>query len=250
MEALRSLAIEYQLLSEANEPLDIWIRDWGFVDEWWFRFQPSYARSLYSRRDVKRARAALEKLTKKRYVSVPLILDGGNLVHNGETAIVTEKVFSDNSHLSKSEIEHLFHLLGFERIIFIPVEPGDIIGHADGIVRFLDASTLLFNDYVGSIFATYRRKLLRTLQSADLNAELVPFSWYCTDEEQNGVPSAEGCYINFIHTKQGIVYPTFDNRQDDRANELLSQNGQRVLPIEARALARFGGVFNCISVAW
>ena len=32
-------------------------------------------------------------------------------------------------------------------LIVIPKEPYDEIGHADGMVRFLDAKTVLVNDY-------------------------------------------------------------------------------------------------------
>jgi agmatine/peptidylarginine deiminase len=247
-DALDSLGIPYHILDRKDAPLDIWIRDWGFVDRWCFRFAPSYARHLYSPADIHRARASLARLIGIRPQRVPLVLDGGNLVHNGEVAIVTEKVFADNPHLSREEIERIFRRLGFKKTVFVPVEPGDVIGHADGMVRFVSRKLLLFNDYTDSYFSAHRRKLIRALCNARLEAELVPFPWYCSDDQFDGVPSADGCYINFIQTKQGIIYPTFHHRLDDRAGEILAAKvNLRLLRLEALAVARLGGVLNCIS---
>ena len=77
------------------------------------------------------------------------MLEGGNLVHNGRVAIATEKVFADNPQLSRGEIERLILSIGFERVVFIPVEPDDEVAHADGIVKFLRPDLLFVNDYKG-----------------------------------------------------------------------------------------------------
>ena len=34
-----------------------------------------------------------------------------------------------------------------DRLIFIPQEPGDVTGHADGVVRFIDGDSVVVNDY-------------------------------------------------------------------------------------------------------
>jgi agmatine deiminase len=251
IKAFASLGVEYRILSKVDEPLDIWIRDWGFVEHWWFQFNPDYAPKLYGKANVARARLTLAKLTGRQFKRVPLVLDGGNLVHNGQTAIVTEKVFTDNLHLTRREIDHLFCSLAFERVIFVPVEPEDVIGHIDGILRFLSKDILLFNDYRGSSFARHKGRLLDVLRSAHLDAEFVPFPWYCTDQEHDGVSSADGCYINFIQTKRGIVYPRFGHRLDDSARKILAYySNQPVCSVEAKALAAFGGVLNCVSLIW
>lgn len=51
--------------------------------------------------------------------------DGGNIVHNGSVAIVAAKVFRENPDFSQIEIERAVVSLGFERVVFIPVEPGE-----------------------------------------------------------------------------------------------------------------------------
>jgi agmatine/peptidylarginine deiminase len=95
-EALRSIGVEPFLLKAENDPLDIWIRDWGFLEGAYFRFAPSYAKQLYPQSEVQTARAEFDRQTGIQHPSIPLILDGGNLVHDGNTAIVTEKVLFDN----------------------------------------------------------------------------------------------------------------------------------------------------------
>ena len=54
----------------------------------------------------------------------------------------TDEVFRDNAHLSRLEIERAIVRLGFEKIVFIPTEPGDEIGHADGMCHFVNKHTL------------------------------------------------------------------------------------------------------------
>ena len=247
--AVRSMGIEPFVLTKADNPLDIWIRDWGFVESAYFNFAPSYAKGLYGQSALAIARSALDQKSGTRHRSIPMILDGGNLVHDGEVAILTEKALLDNPHLSRLEIERIIISLGFQRAVFIPTEPEDAIGHADGIVRFLSSGELLVNEYTCGFFADYRRRLLKTLKQAKLKAEIVPFPWFSTDEMNDGVWSAVGCYINFIQTTKGIVLPIFGDRRDERAVELLRvHNVDQICSVMATDLARQGGVLNCVTL--
>lgn len=242
---------EVELLNRRAAPLDIWIRDWGCVEGVFFRYAPDYAKGLYSRAAVKRAIFALSTR-----IHVPfhlrlnrLVLDGGNFVHNGTVAIVTQKVFLDNPHLSQCEIERAICSVGFERVVFIPNEPGDEIGHADGMCRFLNQRTLLVNDYASASMSAFARQLGSVLRAAKLGAEFVPFPWFYQSGRSDGVPSAVGCYINFLQLAQGVILPAFAHRQDERAHDLLTSLACRpVVGINATSLAKLGGVFNCISL--
>lgn len=246
--ALTSLGVDVQILGKEAHPLDIWIRDWGFVGDCYFQYAPSYAKDLYTLDAIKSARAHLDGLTGKHSL-IPIVLDGGNLVHNGKVAVLTEKILHDNPQMTPLEIERGIISLGFERVIFSPVEPEDVIGHADGTVRFLSPDVLLVNDYTGSHFRDYKRQLMTALRRAKLHAELVPFPWFSTDEMNDGVWSAVGCYINFIQTAQGVVSPTFEHRLDERALEVLRAHiPLLVRSVDAAALARLGGVLNCVSL--
>src|ERR1043166_807769 len=61
--ACKSLHVSYKVLSQDDHPVDIWIRDWGFVEDCYFEYRPSYARNLYGPAAVARAREALTTLS-------------------------------------------------------------------------------------------------------------------------------------------------------------------------------------------
>lgn len=248
---LRVWGVSVEILRGRDAPLDIWIRDWGFVEGAFFRYAPDYACGLYSQRAVARARAALVRRLGVRCRSLPLVLDGGNLVHNGTVAIVTEKVFRENPHFTRSEIECGIVALGFERVVFIPNEPGDEIGHSDGMCRFVSKRVLLVNDYASAEMRSFGQRLHRVLRAAKLNSELVPFPWFSRSGRSDGVPSAEGCYMNFLQLAQGIIVPAFSHSKDGDAVESLTGLTQSpIASVVATPLAKLGGVFNCISLTF
>ena len=247
-EAFRALGIHDQVLTRSDSPLDIWIRDWGFVEGCYFQYDPPYAPDDYTPEAIKKARTGLDKRTGIKPRSLPLKFDGGNLVHNGSVGIVTDRLVDHNSGMSKTEIEKAIISLGFERVVFIPAEKEDEIGHADGIVRFVSSEVLLVSHSSDSV---YRRKLDAALQSAKLDCEIVPFPSFVDDDDYDGVPSAVGCYINFILTAQGAVLPTFDDPLDDQALAILEKHlSLPIKTVKATALAKFGGVFNCATLTF
>ena len=68
-----------------------------------------------------------------------IILDGGNVVATRSTAIVTDKVYRENAGRQRGQLRReLREALELTDCVLIPKEPYDPIGHADGVVRFLD----------------------------------------------------------------------------------------------------------------
>ncbi len=249
--SVRSLHLRSATVNTRECPVDIWIRDWGPVAGCYFKYKPSYARGTFTQSAVAAARRNLNRHLGVTPCEIPLVLEGGNLIHNGAVAIVTEKVFADNRQLTRGEVERLIISAGFERVVFIPVEPEDQIGHADGIVKFLTPELLLVNGYTGADFAAYRRRLYRAIDRAETDAEIVPFPWFCTDEKHDGIWSAVGCYINFVSTSRGIIFPTFNHPLDDRVAVLLDQlSPLQKRSIESTALARLGGVLHCATLTF
>jgi agmatine deiminase len=249
LNAFRSLGVSYTVLTKEDSPVDIWLRDWGPIENCYFGFRPSYAKGWYSARSIAKGRRKLDRRRSFTPRRIPLVLDGGNLVHNGRVAIVTGKIWRDNRHFSRREIERAIINIGFEQVIVIPVEPGDKVGHADGIVRFLQSDILLMNDYNDPAFRRYSTELLRRLRSSLPRVRIAPFPWFFEMYQRNGIWSAVGCYINFNLTKNGIVYPIFDHRLDDSVAATLSELSR--LParaVSATALARLGGGLNCITL--
>ena len=248
--ALNAIGANVDILTRDDAPLDIWIRDWGLVEGSFFRYRPSYAKGCYSDAAIRRARAGLiNRLHFDSRRAIPVVLDGGNVVHNGRIAIVTHKVLRDNPALSRREIERAVVSIGFERVVFIPEEPGDVLGHADGVCRFVSSQLLLLNEYNTDVGRDFGRQLRHAIWRAKLNVNFALLPWFHTDSFAQGVPSAEGCYMNFVQVHGGIVAPAFDHSADDKAQRVLVEAiGSKVTSVKATSLASFGGVFNCVSL--
>jgi len=250
-EALRKLKVPVTLLGRRDAPLDIWIRDWGSVEGVFFRYAPKYAQGAYSPAAIRQARMGLVRRLRAQCRTVPLVLDGGNVVHNGRVALVTKNVLRENSHFTPLEVERAIAAVDFERVVFIPNEPGDEIGHSDGMCRFVSERVLLVNDYDGAGMGSFGRRLRRVLRAAKLEAEIVALPWFFRGARKDGVPSTVGCYMNFIQLAQGIILPAFAHRNDEQAHAVIA--GLRVGPVRsvlATPLAEFGGVFNCVSLTY
>src|SRR5262249_27002669 len=130
---------------------DIWCRDYmpvqlaprRFVQ---FRYAPDYLRGyedlLTPPEGVARCCAGNE------HRRSDIVLDGGNVVRRHDSALVTDKIYRENRHHPRSELRRLLAgALEVARLTVIPTEPGDRLGHADGVLRFIDDGRVVVNDY-------------------------------------------------------------------------------------------------------
>lgn len=246
---------------------NIWIRDWGPVVGTLavhaFRYDPDYAKGEHSPDRVQHAQQAVADLIGKPSQRVDLVLDGGNLVHNGRVAIVTEKVLRENPDLNHARIAERICALGFQRVLFIPNEPGDIVGHADGMVRFSDPRTLLVNDYAPIPRLNRLGQRLHDILETELpEVTRCAFSYQPSScSGCDSISSAVGCTINFLRTRQIALLPLWSGARPSNEHNLgcdrdedspSGPHGARaplfsgMLPCDE--LARYGGVLNCISL--
>lgn len=178
-----------------------------------------------------------------------IILDGGNVVKGHNMAIITEKVFKDNPGPCEELTEILKAALNVAQIIFIPPEPGERLGHADGIARFFDEKTVIVNDYnIKEFPMAFREKLYGALKEVGMEMYTVPY--YPVMKEIHGIEPALGCYINYYQAEETIFLPTFDNSTQDqiaisRFEELFGKGN--VVPIPCKPIAMEGGALNCIT---
>lgn len=190
-------------------------------------------------------------------------LDGGNVELHGNKAIVTDRVFRDNNCSTIEQETALRNKLrtelAVEKLIIVPEYPYDFTGHIDGLVRFVDDSTVLINDYTEelSLIAkdanVYRKKILdqwhhtfrNTLYNADLALEILP---YGIKEDQIN-RSAEGIYLNFLLLPDLIIMPIYGNLELDKkaSDQLKRLYGRDVHGVVANELSREGGVINCVT---
>jgi agmatine deiminase len=229
---------------------DIWCRDYmpvqvapaRFVR---FRYAPDY---LVGYEDTITDFDKIDPIPEiVRYQQSKIVLDGGNVVRSGKRAIVTDKLFHENAGVEPDNLLDLLQrLLNVDEVIVIPQEPGDEIGHADGIVRFLDAETVFINDY-SEVARPFGRRLQSVLRRASLKWIKLPYSPVA--EETDDIPSAVGCYANFLMVRGPIVIPTFGTPEDEAARQVLIERAPQstIESIDCLDLAQEGGVLNCVT---
>jgi agmatine deiminase len=233
-------------LDEIPGTNDIWCRDYmpvqlaadRFVQ---FIYQPDY---LDDAPELITADAGA-LLNLKNCVRSNFVIDGGNVVSGPNAAALTDKIFTENARVEASVLtDRLRALLEVERLFFVPQEPGDVIGHADGMVRFVDAGTVLVNEYRGADKG-FGQEVAAALRPLDV----IPFPYHPTYQRIDGVDVATGVYINFLRTKNIILVPAFGLRQDDMACRMLESvfPDTRVVPVHCRDVAHKGGAINCIT---
>jgi agmatine deiminase len=69
------------------------------------------------------------------------------------------------------------------------------------------------------------------------------------DAIHDGIPSAVGCYANFLMVRGLIVVPAYGLPEDDIALRTIEEHAgpSAVTSLECTAIARKGGVLNCVT---
>ena len=178
---------------------------------------------------------------------VKLVIDGGNIVKHKTQIIVTSKVFKENPRLSENAVLKALELsLEVEKVIVIPQEPDDYVGHSDGMVRFINETSVLVNAYPRDRrYREFAVNLRCALFNAGLEVVELPYTSYQNDDSGD----ATGCYINFLEIQNRIYVPLFGQTEDDIAVRALESTfaKHKIIEINADELAVHGGVLNCIT---
>jgi agmatine deiminase len=231
---------------------DIWARDYcpvqvvknRFVK---FRYYPDYLRGRHEDRITTDDTVCGQLDNLGTICRSDVVLDGGNLVTATTRAILTDKVYGENSGWQRDALRcALREMLDLDECILIPKEPGDPFGHADGVVRFLSDDLVVMGDY-SQVDPGYGDRLRAVLLRHHLQVEELPY--FCERRSRNGIPSAVGNYVNFLRIGRLILAPAYGVPQDEQACQKLKElcPEATVVPLLCVDLAREGGVLNCIS---
>lgn len=238
--------IQFSLLPGTK---DVWARDFmpiqiernRFVQ---FSYQPDYLikykKWIKTISDVDQICEAIKIMPLKSTIK----LDGGNVVRTKNKVILTDKIFSENPSISEKDlINELKNVLEVDELILIPVQPHDFTGHADVIVRFLDDSTVLINQY-SKKEETFYCSLRTALRNAGLDFYEIPYNPY----QNRSFKSARGIYINYLQMNGFIFIPAFGLPEDDKALKLFEKlfPGKSIITIDCSDIADEGGILNCI----
>jgi len=193
-----------------------------------------------------------------------IYLDGGNVVQSNEVVFITEQVFKNNPLMSRVDLTQFLKDIFEKKIVFIPVEPGDDLGHADGIIRFKDNNTVIINDYrslVSQTWVEYAMKLEKII--ADAGFEFIKMPWAYGDcpqltevEFRKKYPLADdfnpgfGYYINYYKADDVVFLPIFDNKQDVEAIKFIRNTipaWYEIITADCEDLSMLGGLLNCVT---
>lgn len=236
-----------------EEPLDLWIRDYGPVlpkKQVKFCYQPRYLRN----KDAKYFDKGFTKFLGRLDTFVErsdIVLDGGNVVDNNKNkVIISERILSENKGKSKSALKGDLENLLNSKVAFIP-DPEDTTGHSDGIVSFIEDDVLLIGDYDDLEYYNAVEVAVKS-EFPDLKTVRLPCK-ISNGEPSNakckGFTSAVGSYINVLVTNNAVYVPQYSNPvYDSQALEIIKDNTDKtVVPIDTSELSHMGGSVRCMS---
>lgn len=230
---------------------DIWCRDYMPVQTpsgklIQFKYDPSYLKDTKysnSRSDVKH----VDEVNGITPTFSDINLDGGNVVMYGNKAIITDRVFSENPDWTEENLKaELAKLLECE-IIIIPAYKSeyDFTGHADGMMRFVDSTTVLVNN-LDQDLVYMKKAIIKALDNANLN--YINFPWF-EHKIKGNTDHAIGIYLNYLEVDNIIIMPVFGvpGNKDAEALAKLKEvfPDKTIETIDYNDIALTGGILNC-----
>lgn len=246
---LKKHSVEFRLLKGTK---DIWCKDYmpiqtesGKLIQ--FRYEPSYLKGNKEWEDSRSDVREVCRLNGFEPVFSNINLDGGNVLLCSGRAIVSDRIFKENPEYTDKEklVKELSELLEAE-VIIIPTQNGDMTGHADGMVRFVDRDTILGNNRTDE-YKYWTNDIEKVLNDYNLKYIDVPFFYGYKDSKHPD--HAIGVYVNYLEVGNLIVLPVFEveGNKDEEAIATFKQifPDKIIETINFNDVALEGGVLNC-----
>ncbi|BDZ30287.1 agmatine deiminase family protein [Lactiplantibacillus sp. WILCCON 0030] len=203
---------------------------------------------------------AIAKATGIPRVSVPdFVLEGGSVELDGHgTALLCKSsVLNDNRNpgMSKAEAEaEMTKYLGATNFIWLDGVKGEDItdAHIDGMARLLDTRTILTvskHDFL-QLYEGINPKDYDRLHHAT-NAKGDPYRVVdlpMTAKNVRGL-DYQGSYLNYYVGNEVVLVPTYHDKNDRVALQILSQlyPQRKIVGIDVTALYQYGGMLHCVT---
>ena len=238
----------------------MWVRDYGpvFVRSQHRGIVINDAEYIESDRvNDDMAPTELANLLKLPVKSVPMLIEGGNILSNGQgLCLTTDALMSRNQARgrSKAQVEQcLRQSYGFNQVITLDALRAEPTGHIDMFATFVSPSTLLLGEYdpkvdpVNHDVLNKNAALLRGVQTAAGPLKIVRIP----------MPSNRGSiwrtYTNAIYANDVVVVPTyahFDADVERRAMAIYAEHlpGWEIIGIDAGSVIVQRGSLRCVSI--
>lgn len=175
--------------------------------------------------------------------------DGGNWVDDFAGSVVLSRKFLADNDLSEAQArEALRRETGVLHIAFIDADEQGGLEHADGVVSFVDANTLIINTYDEdpAYGAQLRADLEAGLPGVVIHEIVTPYDGSDIYDERFG--SACGLYTNALVTPERVYLPQFGMPEDAIALEQVRAAARReVVPVPSSTVCALGGGVRCLS---
>jgi agmatine deiminase len=226
---------------------------WRF-NAWGNKYQPYGEDALLATR-VARAVDA-------RLYDAPLTCEGGAIHVDGEgTLLTTEQCLLNtnrNPHLTRQQVEERLALYtGARRIVWLGegFSDDETDGHVDNIACFAAPGRVLVgvpSSRAHRDFEPVMEAIRRLGETRD--AEGRKFEIVEIEQPKNPRHDARGrplqaSYINFYLPNGGVVMPSFDDPNDEKARAVIAESfpGRDILQIDALDIVEGGGGIHCIT---
>lgn len=246
---LKKHGVDYRLLKGTK---DIWCRDYmpiqtesGKLIQ--FRYEPTYLKGNKEWEDSRSDVREVCRLNGFEPVFSNINLDGGNVLLCSGRAIVSDRIFAENPEYTDKEqlVKDLSELLEAE-VIIIPAQNGDMTGHADGMVRFIDHDTILGNNRSDE-YKYWKNGIEKVLKDYSIKYIDVPFFYGYKDSKHPD--NAIGVYVNYLEVGNLIILPVFEveGNKDAEAIAAFKQifPDKMIEAIKYNEVALEGGTLNC-----
>lgn len=189
-----------------------------------------------------------------------IVMEGGSVEFNGRGTLMTTKACllneNRNPNLDQGQIEQYLHdYYGADHFLWLGdgIEGDDTDGHIDDLTRFVDGDTVVTvveenksdNNYEILQENLQLLNKLRLENGKQLNVVELPMPAPVIYEDQR-LPAS---YANFYIANKYVVVPTFRDKNDDRALDILTSvfPDRKVVGLDSTDIIWGLGSFHCLS---
>jgi agmatine/peptidylarginine deiminase len=257
---LRESSIPLKYVRFVELPHDtMWARDYGPIVVKTKEGRPVVIDAVYSldRANDDRVPEGLARLLNVRVVQMPLRIDGGNLLSNGDGLAITTNYLFDENQFGELDEEVLRDVLrenyGLSRIAVLEPLLGEPTGHVDMFATFTSANTVVVGQYDPKVDPANAAILdrnanqlsrLRT-KKGPLRVVRIPMP----PHDDNGWRT----YTNVIYANGVLLVPTYGELDASTRTEAMITYkkllpGWRVVAVDSSRLIESNGALHCISM--
>ncbi len=222
---------------------DVWVRDYGpttVVQEDGSRafiWNPYYLAYTSYHKFCADAAGDLGRFFDLPVYRLPAVVEGGNIITDGKgTIIMFDSVLKNNPDMDLKKLERVMNAyFGCTNLILLPHLKGEVTGHVDMVVKFIDDDTLMViqseRDYPWhSVFEEVAQILSRAKACTGRNYEILR----CRMPEIPKDSPNFWSYINSLTVNGSVIVPVFGEKEDSAALELYrkAMPGYKVVGID------------------